>query len=124
MRSRYSAFSIGDADYLLASRHPSKRSSESRESLEQSFSNTRWCGLKIVSCRNGGLGDTAGEVEFAAFYRHDENLGQLHERSRFVYENNQWLYCDGDMLPALKLGRNDACWCGSGRKIKKCHPES
>jgi preprotein translocase subunit SecA len=20
-----------------------------------------------------------------------------------------------------KLGRNDPCWCGSGKKFKKCH---
>jgi len=22
---------------------------------------------------------------------------------------------------APKLGRNDPCWCGSGKKFKKCH---
>ncbi|MBW1744519.1 MAG: SEC-C domain-containing protein [Deltaproteobacteria bacterium] len=25
---------------------------------------------------------------------------------------------------APKLGRNDPCWCGSGKKYKKCHLES
>jgi len=25
---------------------------------------------------------------------------------------------------ALKMGRNDICWCGSGKKYKKCHYES
>jgi hypothetical protein len=25
---------------------------------------------------------------------------------------------------ALELGRNDPCWCGSGKKYKKCHYES
>ncbi len=25
---------------------------------------------------------------------------------------------------AMKLGRNDRCWCGSGRKYKKCHYDS
>jgi len=23
--------------------------------------------------------------------------------------------------PHEKLGRNDPCWCGSGKKFKKCH---
>jgi len=23
--------------------------------------------------------------------------------------------------PERKLGRNDPCWCGSGKKYKKCH---
>jgi SEC-C motif-containing protein len=124
MRSRYSAFCIGHADYLLSSLHPSKRVSESRESLERSFSDTEWCSLRILSSKGGYAGDTSGEVEFAAFYQQADSFGQLRERSRFVYENNQWLYCDGDILPALKLGRNDVCWCGSGRKFKKCHQES
>jgi len=123
MRSRYSAFSAGNAAYLLASLHPSKRASESLESLKQSFSGTQWCSLRIISSRNGVVGQASGEVEFVAFYRSGEEIGQLHERSRFVCENNQWLYCDGDMLPALKLGRNDDCWCGSGLKLKKCHPD-
>ena len=25
---------------------------------------------------------------------------------------------------AAQLGRNDPCWCGSGKKYKKCHYES
>jgi preprotein translocase subunit SecA len=41
------------------------------------------------------------------------------------------LYAEGEELPAPvqqrvldehdQIGRNDACWCGSGRKFKKCH---
>ncbi|WP_373094929.1 YchJ family protein [Zhongshania sp.] len=123
MRSRYSAFCCGEADYLLASLHPSKRVSESRESLEQSFTETQWCSLRVLSCRSGEAGQTVGEVEFVAFYQTGMEVGQLHERSRFVCDSNQWLYCDGDILPPLKLGRNDECWCGSGRKLKKCHPD-
>ena len=31
-----------------------------------------------------------------------------------------------DMQPVIKdehekLGRNDPCWCGSGKKFKRCH---
>ena len=25
---------------------------------------------------------------------------------------------------ALTLSRNDQCWCGSGKKYKRCHEES
>jgi hypothetical protein len=25
---------------------------------------------------------------------------------------------------AMDLGRNDPCWCGSGKKYKKCHYKS
>jgi hypothetical protein len=26
--------------------------------------------------------------------------------------------------PQVELGRNDPCWCGSGKKYKKCHSKS
>lgn len=28
-----------------------------------------------------------------------------------------------DECQSRNLGRNDDCWCGSGRKYKKCHLE-
>ncbi len=34
------------------------------------------------------------------------------------------LFPDRPPESAMKLGRNDICWCGSGRKYKKCHYES
>jgi uncharacterized protein YecA (UPF0149 family) len=27
----------------------------------------------------------------------------------------------GQRVNLYKFGRNDPCWCGSGRKYKKCH---
>lgn len=121
MRSRYSAFALGLTDYLLATLHPDRHRPTERAALEQSFHDTRWEGLRILATSAGGANDTAGTVEFIAHFRSSEHEGQLHERSRFVRQNDQWLYVDGDILPVKLPGRNDPCWCGNGKKFKKCH---
>ena len=98
MRSRYSAFAVGDADYLLASWHPSTRPG----ALELD-DDVRWYRLDILDRRAGGLLDTDGEVEFVARYRPKPDRapgrpsgarGEVHERSRFARENGSWLYVD------------------------------
>ena len=109
MRSRYSAFCLQNPDYLLATLQKDVRAKETRKAL------------KVIRCQRGLLGDKAGEVEFAAFFTQDDEGGQLHERSRFVFEDERWFYVDGDILPPISLSRNEPCWCGSGRKLKKCH---
>lgn len=117
MRSRYSAFCLGEVDYLLGTLHPSKRQPGEREALMASIQQTQWLGLKILDHKQAG--DRA-EVEFVAFYE-DAPFSQLHERSRFTREAGRWYYHDGLFLPAIKLGRNESCFCGSGKKLKHCH---
>lgn len=112
MRSRYSAYVLKDGDYLRATWHPSTRPAL----LELEGDTTRWLGLRILATAQGGEGDESGSVEFAADYAG----GQLHERSRFVRERGQWRYLDGELLPPVKVGRNEPCPCGSGRKFKRC----
>lgn len=84
MRSRYSAFVVGDRDYLLASWHASTRPAR------VTVGHTRWTGLDVLSAQ-GGLFDVEGTVEFAAHH----HGGVLRERSRFVREDNRWWYVDG-----------------------------
>lgn len=118
MRSRYSAFCVGDVEYLLNTRHPSQRALDSRESLRASTDATQWHSLKILNSTQRG---DVGEVEFVAFYSSaSESPGQIHERSQFVREDGQWFYLTGTHLSPFKLQRNDTCWCGSGKKMKKC----
>ena len=121
MRSRYSAFALQLKDYLVTTLHPDKRRPDEAQALAQSFQNTEWLGLSIIQTGAGTEHDDKGTVEFVAYYRSGSQQGQLHERSRFVKKGEQWLYVDGDMLPAHTSGRNDPCWCGSGKKFKKCH---
>lgn len=117
MRSRYSAFVLGNSDYLIETLHPSKRRPDELKLLQETISHTRWLGLKILDHKQA---NDLAEVEFVAFYK-DQPMGQLHERSRFIYQDDQWFYIDGKFLPTIKLQRNDPCICGSGRKFKQCH---
>ena len=89
MRSRYSAFVLERADYLLATWHPSTRPA----SLDFDEA-TKWLGLEVREHKATGA-DTA-EVEFVARYRLQGRAVRLHERSRFVREDVRWLYVDGD----------------------------
>jgi SEC-C motif domain protein len=118
MRSRFSAFAIGNVEYLLFTRHSSTKMFDSRDDLQKSLESTEWCSLQVLSANQT---DQTGEVEFVAFYREANNgYGQIHERSQFKQEGDQWFYVDGVHLPPVKLQRNDLCWCGSGKKLKQC----
>jgi len=83
MRSRFSAFAMGDAGYLLASWHPSTRPS----ALELD-STVRWLRLDILDRVGGGPLDRTGIVEFEAFY----GGGSQRERSTFAREGGTWFY--------------------------------
>ena len=92
MRSRYTAFVVGDAEYLLATWHPGTRP----DSLEPD-PDTAWAGLEIVEVAGGSDGDKRGTVEFAASYR-IAGASRVHvqrERSRFVRQSDRWWYLDG-----------------------------
>lgn len=96
MRSRYSAYSVGDTDYLLASWHASTR--PAALDLDPGI---RWYRLDILAVNGGGKRDSAGVVEFEARYRGPSGSGDsggsgsLRELSRFVKEHDRWYYLDG-----------------------------
>lgn len=99
MRSRYSAFAVGDAAYLLATWHPSTRPGELEPDVD-----VQWRRLDILNTVRGGVADATGEVEFRAYWRvlprsgRDRDGGVLHERSRFSRENGRWFYVDGTLF--------------------------
>ena len=119
MRSRYAAYALGLTDYLLAT-----WSRETRpEERDLAGDALQWIDLEIRATRAGGVADATGEVEFVARAIAGDTLRSLHETSRFVREDGEWRYRDGDLAPdaPVKLGRNAPCPCGSGRKFKRCH---
>ncbi|MFF0370982.1 MULTISPECIES: YchJ family protein [unclassified Micromonospora] len=91
MRSRFSAFAVGDSGYLLRSWHSSTRP----ERLELD-PGQRWTRLEVVETERGGLLDTAGTVTFHAHHRAAGRPGTLTERSRFVREDGRWVYLAGE----------------------------
>lgn len=90
MRSRFTAYAIGDVTYLLSTWHRTTR--PERLELDPGL---QWRHLRILDVIRGGLYDSEGEVEFEATYRKSGRTGRLHERSRFVRQNGAWLYVDG-----------------------------
>lgn len=113
MRSRYTAYGLRDEAYLLASWHVSTRP----RALNLANSSIEWQGLEVLNSRQG---EDKATVEFIARYRQKGVAGAVHENSRFVKEQGQWFYVDGDLKTSAKVGRNDPCPCGSGKKFKKC----
>lgn len=94
MRSRYSAFAVLDADYLVRTWHP--RTVPEELHLDPDI---EWRRLDILSTSRGGPLDADGTVEFQAYFRHGSERGVLHETSRFIRENQRWFYLDGDVQP-------------------------
>jgi SEC-C motif-containing protein len=122
MRSRYTAHVREDYGYVLRTCHVSTRPGEDE------FDNANpvaWTGLEIIKIEAGGIEDQKGMVEFVARYRASGGTLGLHEIARFVKEEDQWFYLDGEIVKAPqakseKIGRNEPCPCGSGKKYKKC----
>ncbi|MGD9949714.1 MAG: YchJ family protein [Desulfobulbus sp.] len=127
MRSRYTAYTRSAISYLLETWHSSTRP----EDIDVDAI-PHWCGLEILGTALGQADDSEGLVEFRATALAGERLIVLRERSRFVREEGGWRYLDGEFIeeeqpsipsPAAKtkkVGRNDPCPCGSGKKFKKC----
>jgi SEC-C motif-containing protein len=94
MRSRYSAFAVGDPAYLLATWHSATR--PRRLDLDP---DVRWTGLEVLGATGGGLLAAEGTVEFRASHVVAGARGAQHENSRFVREDGPWRYLDGVALP-------------------------
>ena len=87
MRSRYSAFAVGDPGYLLRTWHPAARP----ETLALD-PDVQWTRLAVLETEDGGLFDSAGTVQFRAVYVQDGKRGVHAETSRFVREDGLWTY--------------------------------
>jgi SEC-C motif-containing protein len=91
MRSRYSAYVVKDADYLLSTWHKTTRPNE----IDFSNDKTMWQKLVILHTKKGGVNDDKGRVEFNAFYVQDGEDRLIHEISRFKKISGRWFYMDG-----------------------------
>lgn len=127
MRSRYSAYVVGAIDYLGETLHPSHRTDWDREATRRWADDAAWLGLEILKTENGRETDSEGIVEFIASYR-EQGVDRAHrERSVFRRHGGRWYYVEGEgpkpqpqRNVGAKIGRNDPCPCGSGKKYKRC----
>lgn len=127
MRSRYSAHCVKDYDYLDHTVHPDIRDESDHEEMQKWSKAVTWEGLQILSVKEGAENDDAGQVGFTARYAMNGVPQTFTEDAFFRKEEGQWYYVDGNVrgqTPARrdepKVGRNDPCPCGSGKKFKKC----
>lgn len=126
MRARYSAHVVGNFDFIAATHAPEVRASYNVSAAKAQAKTMQWTGLEILDTDEGGPGDDTGTVTFSARFLQDGQVHAHRERAAFRRENGQWVYVDGKINPhheprrVDKVGRNDPCPCGSGKKYKKC----
>lgn len=127
MRSRYTAHTLGKYEYLNETVHPDIRDEADHEDMKKWSEAVEWLGLDIHAIKDGEESQETGEVSFSARYAVNGMPQELREDAFFRRENDRWFYVDGVVhghetyrREAPKVGRNEPCPCGSGKKFKKC----
>lgn len=93
MKSRYSAFAVGDSSYIMKTTHPDNddyttQTDQWKNAIDSFCEHTEFLGLKIIEFTDGG------EEAFVTFEA-DLSSGLLKEKSRFLKRDGKWLYVDG-----------------------------
>lgn len=91
MRSRFTAFAVGNSQYLLDTWDPETRPSELGLDMGIDFYR-----LDILETTGGGPFDSTGTVKFQAFYKGLAS-GVQEEDSTFRKVNGAWVYSTGDV---------------------------
>ncbi|NQY86152.1 MAG: SecC motif-containing protein [Colwellia sp.] len=150
MRSRFSAYAIGNAQYIYDTYAKSSQAEQSVEDIGDWSKSCVWIALVIHPLANSVNNATEQLVEFSAFYITNNTLYELREKSRFILEHGiecdieekkestfntqlkQWRYIDGDIIAHSELAtikRNEFCPCNlyptawqskKGKKFKHC----
>lgn len=121
MRARYSAYATASVDFLHDSLHPDSREDFDFEATQHWAESSTWHQLSIITSKAGQKEDKVGSVDFIAAYTDEDEVEHRHcERSQFKKVDDAWYFCDGQTIVPEKVGRNDPCSCGSGKKFKKC----
>lgn len=125
MRARYEAYTKGDIEFIKVTHDPETAEKISWEDTEKWSKESEWLGLEVISSEKGKEEDEEGIVEFKALYRENGKEEIHHERSYFIKRDGKWYYqkwlpLQGTIVKDVKVGRNDPCSCGSGKKYKRC----
>jgi SEC-C motif-containing protein len=125
MRSRYTAYSQAQIEYIVSTMKGEPLVAFNKLEAKRWAEESTWIGLKIVQSKIES--PTLGFVEFIATFMEKGQVKTIHELSEFHQEEGRWFYVGGQhskgtrISPAIKIGRNAPCPCGSGRKFKNCH---
>lgn len=150
MRSRFSAYALGNAPYIYDTYAQSSQAAQSVKDIDDWSKSCAWVALKIHPLADNVNNATEQFVEFSAFYITNNTLCELREKSRFIVEEcitakmeiseaythnsrlKQWRYIDGDIITHSELAiikRNELCPCNNypttwqikkGKKFKHC----
>ncbi|MBI9101968.1 MAG: YchJ family protein [Spirochaetales bacterium] len=126
MRARYSAYVTGDIDFIESTHSLDQRDGVDVEETRKWSQESDWKGLQILGTKKGKANDNEGSVEFKATYVQNGMTNIHHEMSTFKKVDGKWYFEEGKVVPVTvvrseaKVGRNDPCPCGSGKKYKKC----
>ena len=130
LRARYTSFVLGQIDYILQTHHSRTAQDLARDEVEAWSKNSEWLGLTIHKKEKGEANDSSGIIEFHVRYQAKDKKKPTdhYERSLFEKENGDWKFVDAEGAESgtpirraePKIGRNDPCSCGSGKKYKKC----
>jgi SEC-C motif-containing protein len=125
LEARYQAFVDGNIDYIMNSHHPETRESLDRAAVTNWSKDSNWMGFKIEDERKDGK---TVFITFSVRYEKNMETTDHREIAEFRKEDGKWYYYDSEFpTPETlrreepKVGRNDPCHCGSGKKFKKCH---
>ncbi len=125
MRSRYTAYVVGEIDYIYNTHSLKTRNTVTKEEIKHWSDSIKWDKLEIIETVHGDTEDLEGIVEFKGYYSEKGKTLSHHERSIFKKIDNQWFYETAVSTQKMikkdtKIGRNDQCPCNSGKKYKKC----
>jgi len=126
LRSRYTAFVLGNIEYLADTLGPEIRGDFDQVEAANTAKDAKWQGLEVRAVTGGGADDETASIEFIARFRLHDQQRAHHEVSEFRREDGRWMCVGGEMDPkgpprrVVKVGRNEPCPCGSGKKFKKC----
>lgn len=127
MRARYTSYVKQEIDFIINTCEQSEEIAEiDRQATEDWSKSSTWHGLQILRTEKGGENDEEGIVEFEATYTRKQIRDIHHETAYFKKVNGEWVYSVGQLTTKTvvregkKVGRNEPCPCGSGKKYKNC----
>ena len=106
MRNRYEAFVNKDGLYLQ------NTTTQTISTDMSAYESIEWLKLDVIASYDN-------IVEFKAYFRENDLVQVLHEKSNFIKLDGDWKYVDGELFNS-KIDRNESCPCGSSKKYKKC----
>lgn len=125
MRSRYTAYSLANIDYIIDSMRGKPLLGFNMEQAFRWARKVTWLGLEVKDAYLES--DEIGFVEFIATILNNTQVELIHELSEFRKIDGHWFYTEGmrpksgKVYPSYTLGRNSTCPCDSGKKFKNCH---